>query len=342
MTTETILVTGGTGYIGSHVCVELLAAGHNVVIVDNLSNSSAAAVERIRSLSDGAGDVVFHEIDLRDKASLEAVFDATPIHAVVHLAGLKAVGESVSQPLRYYDNNVVGTVKLLEAMDSHGVRKLVFSSSATVYGIPETVPVTEASPLQPINPYGRTKLMIEDLLRDVCDASPDWRVAMLRYFNPVGAHASGSIGEDPVGIPNNLMPFVMQTAAGIHETIRVFGDDYDTPDGTGIRDYIHVVDLARGHVDALERIDALGGCVAVNLGTGAGHSVLEVIAAAAKAVGRELPYAVVGRREGDAACVYADPSLARSLLGWTPSRTLDDMCRDHWAFQRQHVAGRRA
>lgn len=337
MTGETILVTGGSGYIGSHVCVELLAAGHNVVIVDNLANSSLSSVDQIREL--GGSDVEFHQMDLRDEAALSQLFSETTIDAVIHLAGLKAVGESVSHPLRYYDNNVVGTVKLLTAMQDHDVQKLVFSSSATVYGIPATVPVTERAPLHPINPYGRTKLVVEEMLRDLCAASSGWRVAMLRYFNPVGAHASGLIGEDPIGIPNNLMPFVMQTAAGLHETIRVFGADYDTPDGTGIRDYIHVVDLARGHVDALERLDQLDGCVAVNLGTGQGYSVLEVIAAAGRAVGNDLPYSVVGRREGDAACVYADPSLASELLGWTPTRTLDDMCRDHWAFQRSHTAG---
>jgi UDP-glucose 4-epimerase len=332
-----VLVTGGAGYIGSHSCVELLQAGHRVVVVDNLSNSSAVAVERVQELGGDALD--FHDVDVRDRAALDYVFAANDVDAVVHFAGLKAVGESVAEPLRYYDNNVSGTATLLAAMAQHGVHRIVFSSSATVYGAPDTVPIAEDAAVRPINPYGRTKLFIEEMLRDVVAASPSWRAILLRYFNPVGAHPSGRIGEDPHGIPNNLMPFVMQVAAGRLPQVKVFGDDYPTPDGTGVRDYVHVVDLARGHVDALSALDTIEGCRAVNLGTGRGHSVLEVLGAASAAVGRALPYEVVARRPGDAATVYADPSLAAELIGWCAQRSLTDMVADHWNWQRSNPNG---
>jgi UDP-glucose 4-epimerase len=331
-----VLVTGGAGYIGSHSCVELLAAGHQVVVVDNLDNSSVVAIERVREL---AGDLAFHQVDLRDERALDQVFAGNAIDAVVHFAGLKAVGESVAEPLRYYGNNLGGTVTLLRVMAAHGVHRFVFSSSATVYGAPDTVPIAEDAALGPINPYGRTKLFIEEVLRDVAAASSAWRVVLLRYFNPVGAHPSGRIGEDPHGIPNNLMPFIMQVASGRLPEINVFGDDYPTPDGTGVRDYVHVVDLARGHVDALRALDTIEGCRAVNLGTGRGSSVFEVIRAASDAVGRDLPYRVVGRRPGDAATVYADPSLAAQLLGWRAQQSLADMARDHWNWQRANPNG---
>ena len=334
----TVLLTGGAGYIGSHTAVELLQAGWSVVVVDNLSNASAAAVERIRELVP-QGDVRFHQVDILDGAGLDTVFEEGPIDAVVHFAGLKAVGESVEQPLRYYQENVGGTASLLLAMQRHGVRDLVFSSSCTVYGDPERVPVTEDCRRSASNPYGRTKLVIEDMLTDLAGSEPGWRIVMLRYFNPVGAHPSGRIGEDPAGIPNNLMPYVMQVAVGRHPFVRVFGDDYPTPDGTGVRDYIHVVDLARGHLAALEALEKIDGCRAVNLGTGHGSSVLEVVAAASKAVGREIPYEIVERRPGDIAATWADPSLARELLGWQAERTLDDMCADHWRWQSDNPEG---
>jgi UDP-glucose 4-epimerase len=332
-----VLVTGGAGYIGSHSCVELLAAGYDLVVVDDLSNSSAVAIDRVRELA--AGELAFHQVDLLDRVALEAVFVGSDIDTVVHFAGLKAVGESVAEPLRYYENNVAGTINLLQTMLAHGVTRFVFSSSATVYGAPDTVPISENATLGPINPYGRTKLYIEEILRDVAAASPAWRVALLRYFNPVGAHPSGRIGEDPHGIPNNLMPFIMQVAVERLPEIKVFGNDYPTPDGTGVRDYVHVVDLARGHVQAVRALDTIEGCRAINLGTGRGYSVMEVIAAASKAVGRELPYSVVERRPGDAATVYADPALARSTLGWTAELSLAAMARDHWNWQYQNPNG---
>jgi UDP-glucose 4-epimerase len=331
-----VLVTGGAGYIGSHTCVELLAAGHDVVVVDNFANSSPVALDRAREL---AGRFASYEVDVRDADALDRVFGAHPIDAVVHFAGLKAVGESVEQPLRYYDHNVTGSRVLLAAMAAHGVDRLVFSSSATVYGAPETVPIAEDAPLAPINPYGRTKLVVEQMVHDVVATSPSWRAVLLRYFNPVGAHPSGRLGEDPHDVPNNLMPFAMQVAAGRHPEVRVFGDDYPTPDGTGVRDYVHVVDLARGHVDALRALATIEGCRPVNLGTGRGHSVLEVLDAASTAVGRALPRRVVGRRAGDAAVVYADPALATALLGWEARYTLADMARDHWHWQRSNPNG---
>ncbi len=333
----TVLVTGGAGYIGSHTCVELLAAGHRVVVVDNLSNSSEVAIDRVRELA--AGELAFHRVDLRDRGALGEVFDREAIDRVVHFAGLKAVGESVEIPLQYYDNNLAGTVCLLEAMAAHGVRDLVFSSSCTVYGDPEVVPITEDAPIGAVNPYGRTKLFIEEMLRDVAAADPAWRMLLLRYFNPVGAHPSGRIGEDPDGLPNNLMPFAMQVAVGRLDRLRVFGGDYDTPDGTCIRDYIHVVDLADAHLAALDTLDRVAGCQAVNVGTGKGSSVLEVVAAASRAVGHDIPYDIVGRRAGDVPCVFADTTLAHGLLGWSARYDLDDMCRDHWNWQRTNPDG---
>jgi UDP-glucose 4-epimerase len=332
-----VLVTGGAGYIGSHTCVALLEAGDRVIVVDDLSNSSAEAIERVRELA--AGDIELHVVDLLDAAALDAVFAANDVDAVIHFAGLKAVGESVAQPLRYWRTNVGSTLNLLSSMVAHGVWDLVFSSSATVYGDPERVPLTEDCRLQATNPYGRTKLAIEELLRDVAAGDDRWRCALLRYFNPVGAHPSGRIGEDPTGIPNNLMPYVMQVAVGRLDALNVFGDDYDTPDGTGVRDYVHVVDLAQGHVAALDALARERGCFAVNLGTGRGHSVLEVLAAASRAVGHDIAHRIAPRRPGDVAVCYADPSLARSRLGWEANRTLDEMCRDHWAWQRANPNG---
>jgi UDP-glucose 4-epimerase len=337
MSRGTVLLTGGAGYIGSHTAVELLADGWSVVVVDNLSNASEEALRRVRELA--PGDLTLHVADLRDADALDAAFAARPVDAVIHFAGLKAVGESVAQPLRYYDNNVTGTVRLLEAMQRHGVRDLVFSSSATVYGDPDTVPVTEDAPLRTTNPYGRTKLVIEGLLADVAASEPGWRTIALRYFNPVGAHPSGRIGEDPTGIPNNLTPYVLQVAVGRRPHVRVFGSDYPTPDGTGVRDYIHVVDLAVGHLAALRALPKVDGYRAVNLGTGRGHSVLEVIAAAGRAVGRDIAHEIVDRRPGDVATTYADPALARELLGWEATRTLDDMCADGWRWQSANPEG---
>jgi UDP-glucose 4-epimerase len=335
----TVLVTGGAGYIGSHTCVELIAAGWQVVVVDNLSNSSPVAIERIGSIT--GSRPVFVAADIRDRATLDRVFEHNPIDAVVHFAGLKAVGESVAEPLRYYDNNVGGTLTLVQSMRDHGVRRIVFSSSATVYGMAETMPLDEDAPLRPINPYGRSKLMVERILADAAAAEPDWRVMLLRYFNPVGAHASGAIGEDPVGIPNNLMPFVAQVAVGRRPELRVFGDDYATADGTGVRDYVHVVDLALGHVAALRRMMApeAPATIAVNLGTGRGHSVLEVVRAFEAASGKRIPFTVVPRRPGDAAACYAKVDRARELLGWRAQRTLRTMCDDTWRWQSANPAG---
>ncbi|MBL8950647.1 MAG: UDP-glucose 4-epimerase GalE [Myxococcaceae bacterium] len=332
-----ILVTGGAGYIGSHTCLELLEAGHEVLVLDNLSNASPEGLRRVERLTGKKVELV--EGDLRDGAALERLFGSRRIEAVLHFAGLKSVGESVEQPLRYYDNNVAGTVKLLEAMGRHGVKRLVFSSSATVYGDPSRVPVTEDMPLSAANPYGRTKLIIEDMCREVFRADPSWRIALLRYFNPVGAHASGEIGEDPQGVPNNLMPFALQVAVGRRPVLNVFGGDWPTADGTGVRDYIHVVDLAKGHVAALAKLDALGGCVPLNLGTGRGVSVLELVAGLSRAVGRPVPHQVVARRAGDVASVFADPTRAAQLLGWRAELGLDAMCADSWRWQSQNPNG---
>lgn len=332
-----ILVTGGAGYIGSHTVVALLQAGHELVIFDNLSNSSIRVLERIERIA--GVRPAFVEGDIRDAGAMAAVFKAWPITAVIHFAGLKSVGESVAQPMRYYDNNLVGTLRLCEAMAEAGVRNLVFSSSATVYGDPHAVPIREDFPLQATNPYGRTKLQIEEMLRDFAASDPAWRIALLRYFNPVGAHASGLIGEDPRGIPNNLMPFVTQVAIGRRPELSVFGNDYPTPDGTGVRDYIHVVDLARGHLAALTALEVAAGVQTVNLGTGRGYSVLEVIAAFEKASGRRVPYRIVPRRPGDVAACYADPAFAQAQLGWTAEFDLDAMCRDAWRWQEANPEG---
>jgi UDP-glucose 4-epimerase len=326
-----ILITGGTGYIGSHTVVELMAAGHEVLIVDNLCNSKASVLDRIESIAGQRPR--FMKMDIRDRPALRNLMADHRFGAVAHFAGLKAVGESVEKPLSYYGNNVSGSVCLFECMAEAGVRTIVFSSSATVYGQPPSMPVREASPLSATNPYGRTKLMIEDILRDIFRADSAWRIALLRYFNPVGAHASGMIGEDPDGIPNNLMPYVGQVAAGNLKELPVYGNDYPTPDGTGIRDYIHVVDLARGHLAALEALNKQPGVLTVNLGTGRGYSVLEMVHAFAAASGRPVPYRIVGRRAGDIAQCYADPSLALEKLGWRAELGIEAMCADTWRWQ---------
>jgi len=332
-----ILVTGGAGYIGSHTVVELQAAGYELLILDNFSNSSPRALERIERIVGRRPLAV--EGDIRDRQLLARLFAEHPIQAVIHFAGLKAVGESVEQPMRYYDNNVTGSLHLFEAMAAAGVFRLVFSSSATVYGDPHAVPIDENFPLRTTNPYGRSKLIIEDMLRDIGQADPRWKVALLRYFNPVGAHASGLIGEDPRGAPNNLMPYVSQVAVGRRAELSVFGGDYPTPDGTGVRDYIHVVDLALGHLAAVRRLDALNGVLPINLGTGRGYSVLEVVAAFERASGRPVPYRVVARRLGDIAACYADPRLAQDLLGWRAERDLAAMCADAWRWQSANPSG---
>ncbi len=326
-----ILVTGGAGYIGSHTVVALLGAGHGVVILDNLSNSSVDVVDRIERIAGIRPGFV--EGDIRDRDVLARVFGEHEVSAVIHFAGLKAVGESVAEPLRYYDNNVTGTLRLVEAMQVAGVRSLVFSSSATVYGDPHAVPIREDFPLSATNPYGRSKLMVEEVLRDVAKADDSWRIALLRYFNPVGAHESGFIGEDPQGIPNNLMPFITQVAVGRRAELSIFGGDYPTVDGTGVRDYIHVVDLARGHLAALSRIAETPGVLTVNLGTGQGYSVLEVLRAFERASGRPVPFRMVDRRPGDIAQCYADPTLAAELLGWRAEKGIDEMCADSWRWQ---------
>lgn len=332
-----ILVTGGTGYIGSHTVVELLAAGKDVLILDNYANSSPKVLERIAKICGRAP--AFREGDIRDVDGLRALFAAHRIEAVIHFAGLKAVGESVEQPLTYYDNNVNGTLCLLQAMRQAGVRRLVFSSSATVYGDPHRVPIREDFPLQATNPYGRSKLMVEEMLRDLQRAEADWQIAILRYFNPVGAHPSGLIGENPNGIPNNLMPFVAQVAVGKRAQLSVFGNDYPTPDGTGVRDYIHVVDLAQGHLAALAALARSGQSLTVNLGTGQGYSVLDMVRAFEAASGRPVPYQIVARRAGDIATCYADPQLAGELLGWQARRGISEMCADAWRWQSMNPDG---
>jgi UDP-glucose 4-epimerase len=340
--TGTVLLTGGAGYIGTHAAVELLGAGWHVVVVDDFSNSSPVALQRVAEIAAGlpsAGDLRWHRLDVGDTAGLTAVLADEGVDAVVHFAGLKAVGESVAEPLRYYTVNVAGSASLLRAMDAVGVRSLVFSSSCTVYGDPERIPVDESAPRTTASPYGRTKLIIEDMLADLSASDDRWRLMVLRYFNPVGAHASGRLGEDPDGIPNNLVPYTMQVATGRHPFVRVFGDDYPTPDGTGVRDYIHVVDLALGHLAALQALGDRPGYTAINLGTGRGSSVLEVIAAASRAVGRDIPYRIVDRRPGDIAATWADPSLAHELLGWRASRGLEEMTADHWRWQSQNPDG---
>ncbi|MBI3554471.1 MAG: UDP-glucose 4-epimerase GalE [Elusimicrobia bacterium] len=331
-----ILVTGAAGYIGSHTALELLRAGHEVAGFDNLCNSSEKAVERVRELS--GKPLRFEKIDLLDRPGLDRLFKEG-FDAVLHFAGLKAVGESVEKPELYRRNNIEGSKNLLAAMAAAGCRRLVFSSSCTVYGEVKKNPVDESHPRAAVNPYGETKLAVEDMCLALSQTDPRWRTALLRYFNPVGAHESGRIGEDPKGVPNNLMPFVMQTAVGRRPKVRVWGKDYPTPDGTGVRDYIHVVDLALGHLAALERLDALKGAEAINLGAGRGYSVLEVIAAASKAVGRPIPYEICPRRAGDAAAIWADPTLAKVKLGWSASRDLAAMCGDHWRWQKDNPQG---
>ncbi|MDY3285791.1 MAG: UDP-glucose 4-epimerase GalE [Eubacteriales bacterium] len=335
-----LLITGGAGYIGSHTCVELLSAGHEVVIVDNLCNSSDEAVRRIEKIT--GQTVKFYKEDILNEEKLSAIFEYERPEAVIHFAALKAVGESVAKPLAYYTNNITGTLTLLRVMDAHNVRTIVFSSSATVYGDPATVPIREDFPLSATNPYGQTKLMNEQILRDLYRANSAWKVALLRYFNPVGAHKSGLIGEDPAGIPNNLTPYITQVAMGKRECLSVFGDDYDTPDGTGVRDYIHVVDLALGHIAAVEKLAQMdGGVLTVNLGTGRGYSVLEMVKMFEEVSGKKIPYKITPRRPGDIATCYADPSLAEELLGWKAQRGLREMCEDSWRWQSMNPNGYR-
>jgi UDP-glucose 4-epimerase len=331
MTSSTILVTGGAGYIGSHTCVELLHAGYEVVVLDNLCNSRASVIERIGRIA--GRQPVFVQGDIRDRAVLDEIFGRHAIHAVIHFAGLKAVGESVAQPLRYYDTNVHGSNVLFDAMARHGVKNIVFSSSATVYGDPASVPITEDFPLSATNPYGRSKLMVEQILGDLHVSDPDWRIALLRYFNPVGAHESGLIGEDPSGIPNNLLPFIAQVADGRRAFLTVYGSDYPTPDGTGVRDYIHVVDLALGHLKTLRKLEEGPGVHVYNLGTGRGNSVLEMLAAFEQACGRKLPHQLADRRPGDIAMCYAATARAERELGWTAQRGVEAMCADTWRWQ---------
>ena len=331
-----ILVTGGTGYIGSHTVVELMSAGHEVLIVDNLSNSKPAVLDRIARITGTRPQFV--QLDVRDRAAMRELFGWQRFSAVVHFAGLKAVGESVAEPLRYYDNNVHGSLVLLQAMGEAGVKKLIFSSSATVYGDPASVPIAEDAPLSATNPYGRSKLMIEDMLRDCARADSAWHIAMLRYFNPVGAHPSGLLGDDPDGVPNNLMPYALKVAAGIYAQLLVFGDDYPTPDGTGVRDYVHVTDLARGHLAALGLIAGSAGAHAVNLGTGQGCSVLELVRTLAQVSGRPVPYKVVGRRPGDVAQCYADARRAQAVLGWKARHDIRQMCADSWNWRAHNRA----
>jgi UDP-glucose 4-epimerase len=332
-----ILVTGGAGYIGSHTCVELLNAGHEVVAFDNFANSSRVALERVQQICKKPLTVV--EGDVRDQAAVEKALTEFGCTRVIHFAGLKAVQESVSSPLDYYENNFVGTYRLLRAMQGRGVKRIVFSSSATVYGTPQFLPCTEEHPLNPVNPYGRTKLFVEEMLRDQFISDPGWGIAILRYFNPIGAHESGLIGEDPKGVPNNLLPFVAQVAVGRREHLNIFGDDYDTPDGTGVRDYIHVVDLAQGHVAAIAALDRPS-CFTVNLGTGRGSSVLEVVKAFEQASGKSIPCNIQARRAGDVATCYAATNYAAKYLGgWQASRNLETMCRDHWRWQSQNPNG---
>ena len=332
-----ILVTGGAGFIGSHTLVELLNNGHDVIVIDNLSNASKISLERVREIT--GKDILFYEADIRDRAVLDRIFEEHPIDAVIHFAGLKAVGESVAKPIEYYDNNLVGTLVLLEAMRDHGVKKLIFSSSATVYGTPEQLPLTETCRVGgTTNPYGTSKYFQERMLEDVCVSDKEWSVILLRYFNPVGAHPSGRIGEDPKGIPNNLMPYVAQVASGKLERIGVFGNDYPTPDGTGVRDYIHVVDLARGHLAALKKLEEPGVHI-YNLGTGVGYSVLDMIHAFEKACGKTLPYAILPRRAGDIASCYASSAKAERELGWKAEYGIEEMCRDQWNWQKNNPEG---
>ncbi len=333
-----VLVTGGAGYIGTHTCVELLEAGFEVIVVDNLCNSKDTAIERVEKIT--GKKIKFYKVDILDKEALEQVFIDNKPDSVIHFAGLKAVGESVSIPLKYYHNNITGTLILCELMEKYGVKNLVFSSSATVYGDPASVPISEEFPLSVTNPYGRTKLMIEEILKDLYVADASWNIALLRYFNPIGAHVSGTIGEDPNGIPNNLVPYVTQVAVGKLKEVNVFGDDYNTIDGTGVRDYIHVVDLAKGHIKALEKLSSEHvGVREYNLGTGNGYSVIQVIKAFSEACGKEIPYKVVGRRPGDIAECYAKPDRAKNELGWSAEKGLPEMCVDSWRWQSHNPEG---
>lgn len=334
-----ILVTGGAGYIGSHTVIELLNSNYNVIIVDNFSNSNPIVLDRIREIS--KKDFKFYEVDLTNKEDLEIIFKENKIDAIIHFAALKAVGESVKKPLDYYYNNILSTLYLFELMKEYDVYKFVFSSSATVYGQPEKCPIVENFPLSVTNPYGRSKLIIEDILRDMCFAYPSLDVAILRYFNPIGAHKSGLIGEEPDGVPNNIMPYITKVAIGKLHVLNIFGDDYDTLDGTGIRDYIHVVDLARGHVKALKKLDENPGLVTYNLGTGHGYSVLQLVDAFSKASGKKIPYIITDRRAGDVAMCYADPSKAEKELGWKAEYGIDKMCQDSWRWQSQNPDGYR-
>lgn len=336
MRKNTILVTGGAGYIGSHTCIELLNSGFNLVVLDNLSNASKVSLLRVEQITNKT--IAFFCGDIRSVKDIDQVFNQYQIDAVIHFAGLKAVGESVKKPLHYYENNVAGTINLLRVMTKYNCKKLVFSSSATVYGDPHSVPIQEHFPLSATNPYGRSKLIIEDILRDLYASDNSWSLALLRYFNPVGAHASGLIGEDPRGVPNNLMPYISQVAVGKQEKLNIFGGDYETKDGTGVRDYIHVVDLAKGHVKALEAIQKPS-LITVNLGTGKGYSVLEMIKAFERVSGKKIPYEIVERRAGDIAQCYADPKLAKEKLNWSAQLTLEDMCKDTWSWQSKNPDG---
>lgn len=336
-----ILVTGGAGYIGSHTCLELLNQGHEVVVVDNLCNASEESLNRVKELT--GKDLTFYKADLLDADAMNEVFDKEKVDAVIHFAGLKAVGESVAKPLEYYHNNITGTLILCDAMRKHGVKKIIFSSSATVYGDPAFIPITEDCPKGKItNPYGQTKSMLEQVLTDLHVADPEWNVILLRYFNPVGAHESGRIGEDPTGIPNNLTPYITQVAVGKLKEVNVFGNDYDTPDGTGVRDYIHVMDLASGHVKALKKFADKPDVYIYNLGTGRGYSVLEMIQAFSKAVGHDIPYVIRPRRAGDIATCYADVTKAEKELGWVAERGIDEMCQDAWRWQSNNPNGYRS
>ncbi|AYA78059.1 UDP-glucose 4-epimerase GalE [Bacillus sp. Y1] len=332
-----VLVTGGAGYIGSHTIVELLQSGYEVVVIDNLTNSSVESLNRVKKITGKA--FKFYQVDLLDKQAVEKVFEENEIDSVIHFAGLKAVGESVEQPLRYYHNNITGTIILCQVMEQFGVTKLVFSSSATVYGNPATLPIKEDFPLTATNPYGQSKLMLEQILSDISLANKKWSLILLRYFNPIGAHESGLIGEDPNGIPNNIMPFITQVAVGKLDKLRIFGGDYPTIDGTGVRDYIHVVDLAKGHIKALEKALSNEGVLKYNLGTGKGHSVLQLVHAFSEASGIDIPYDIVERRPGDIAACYADPSRANKELDWIASKTIYDMCKDSWNWQKNNVKG---
>lgn len=336
-----ILVTGGAGYIGSHTVVELQNAGYEVVVVDNLSNSSRESLKRVEKIT--GKPVTFYEADILDREALNRIFEKESIESCIHFAGLKAVGESVRKPWEYYENNIAGTLTLVDVMRKHGVKNIIFSSSATVYGDPAVIPITEECPKgQCTNPYGWTKSMLEQILTDMQKADPEWNVILLRYFNPVGAHESGLIGEDPEGIPNNLTPYITQVAIGKLKEVGVFGNDYDTPDGTGVRDYIHVMDLAEGHVKALKKFDDKPAVYIYNLGTGHGYSVLDVIHAFSKAVGKEIPYVIKPRRAGDIATCYSDATKAKVELGWEAKRNLDDMCRDAWNWQSKNPNGYRS